>query len=98
MATINVNIDSNLRIRNVFEPPIRVEFEDEEVTLKDVLQKLKNMYPFLRFIEKGEMGDDLRHLYLNGENHFNFSEGLKRKVAEGDTVHVEAYLDPLAGG
>ncbi|HNQ64205.1 MAG TPA: hypothetical protein PLX88_05955 [Syntrophorhabdaceae bacterium] len=95
---INVNIDSNLRIRNVFEPPIRIDFDNEDVTLRDVLLKLKNMYPYLRFIEKGEMGDDLRHLYLNGENHFNFSEGLNRKVSEDDTVHVEAYLDPLAGG
>ena len=44
------------------------------------------------------MGDDLHHLYLNGENHFSFSEGLKKKVNEGDTVRVEAYMDPLAGG
>ncbi len=95
---INVNIDSNIKIPNVFEPPIKIDFNNDEITLRDVLLKLKNMYPYLRFIEKGEMGDDLRHLYLNGENHFNFSEGLNRKVAENDTVRVEAYLDPLAGG
>jgi hypothetical protein len=44
------------------------------------------------------MGDDLRHLYLNGESHFSFPEGLKRKINEGDTVLVEVYMDPLAGG
>ncbi len=54
--------------------------------------------PHLKFIAKGEMGDDLRHVYLNGESHFTFSEGLSRKLSEGDTVLVEAYMDPLAGG
>jgi hypothetical protein len=52
----------------------------------------------LKFIERGEMGDDLRHLYLNGESHFSFPEGLNRTIREGDTVLVEAYMDPLAGG
>lgn len=95
---IKVRVDSNLRIKNVFEPPLDVELKDNENTLKDVLGKLAEKYPYLRFVEKGEMGDDLHHLYLNGENHFSFPEGLKKKVNEGDTVRVEAYMDPLAGG
>jgi hypothetical protein len=95
---IKVKVDSNLRIKNVFEPPLDVELQDNENTLKDVLQKLSGIYPYLRFIEKEEMGDDLRHLYLNGESHFSFHEGLKKKISEGDTVLVEAYMDPLAGG
>ena len=95
---VKVKVDSNLRIRNVFEPPLEIELGNSENTLKDVLGKLSEKYPYLRFIEKGEMGDDLRHLYLNGESHFSFPEGLKRKIIEGDTVHVEAYMDPLAGG
>lgn len=95
---IKVKIDSNLTIKNVFEPPLEMELGDGEDTLKDVLRKLSGMYPYLRFIERDEMGDDLRHLFLNGESHFSFPEGLKRKVIEGDTVKVEAYMDPLAGG
>ncbi|HNS13878.1 MAG TPA: hypothetical protein PKM08_00965 [Syntrophorhabdaceae bacterium] len=95
---IKVKVESNLRIANVFEPPLDMELQDGENTLQDVLQRLYEMYPYLRFIDKGEMGDDLRNLYLNGKSHFIFSEGLKRKVNEGDTVRVEAYMDPLAGG
>ena len=95
---VRVKVDSNLRIKNVFEPPLDLELQIDQNTLKDVLQKLSAMYPPLKFIEKGEMGDDLRHLYLNGESHFSFPEGLKRTVSEGDTVMVEAYMDPLAGG
>ncbi|MBN2124432.1 MAG: hypothetical protein JW821_09090 [Deltaproteobacteria bacterium] len=95
---VRVKVDSNLRIKDVFEPPLDLELQIDQNTLKDVLQTLSAMYPPLRFIEKGEMGDDLRHLYLNGESHFSFPEGLKRKVREGDTVLVEAYMDPLAGG
>ena len=95
---IKVKVDSNLKIKNVFEPPLELELKDDENTLKDVLGKLAEKYPYLRFIEKGEMGDDLRHLYLNGQSHFSFSEGLKKELIEGDTVLVEAYMDPLAGG
>lgn len=95
---IKVKVDSNLRIKNVFEPPLQMDLKDGENTLKDVLQKLSAMYPYLKFIEQGEMGDDLRHLYLNGESHFSFPEGLKKKINEGDTVLVEVYMDPLAGG
>jgi hypothetical protein len=92
---VNVEIDSRLPLKN---PPREVDLPDGENTLKDVLQRLSTLYPYLRFVERGEMGDDLRHLYLNGESHFAFPEGLKRKVAEGDTVLVEAYMEPLAGG
>jgi molybdopterin converting factor small subunit len=95
---IKVKVDSNLKIKNVFEPPLELELKDDENTLKDVLGKLAEKYPYLRFIEKGEMGDDLRHLYVNGQSHFSFSEGLKKELTEGDTVLVEAYMDPLAGG
>ncbi|MDD5008786.1 MAG: hypothetical protein PHU49_10605 [Syntrophorhabdaceae bacterium] len=95
---VKVRIDSNLRIKNVFEPPLEVELNNGENTLKDVLQRLYEMYPYLKFIDRGEMGDDLRNLFLNGESHFTFSEGLKKKINDGDTVHVEAYMDPLAGG
>jgi hypothetical protein len=95
---IKVKVDSNLRIKNVFEPPLEMELGDGEATLKDVLQRLKVLYPYLKFVEEGEMGDDLRHLYLNGESHFSFPEGLKKRIMEGDNVLVEAYMDPLAGG
>jgi len=95
---IKVKVESNLRIANVFEPPLDMELQDGENTLQDVLQRIYEMYPYLRFIDKGEMGDDLRNLYLNGKSHFIFSEGLKKRVNEGDTVRVEAYMDPLAGG
>ena len=95
---IHVKVDSNLRIPNVFEPPLKVEMDQEEASLRDVLQRLAAMYPHLKFIEKGEMGDDLRHVYLNGKSHFTFPAGLSKKISEGDTVLVEAYMDPLAGG
>jgi hypothetical protein len=94
---VKIIIDSNLRIKNNFEPPIEMELEPDKNELRDVLQKLTVMYPPLRFIERGEMGDDLHHLYLNEESHFSFSEGLKKKVKDGDTLLVEAYMEPLDG-
>ncbi len=56
------------------------------------------MYPYLKFINQGEMGDDLRQLFLNGKIHFSFSEGLQKKINDGDPALMEAYLNPLAGG
>lgn len=50
---IKVKVDSNLRIKNVFEPPLQMDLKDGENTLKDVLQKLSAMYPYLKFIERG---------------------------------------------
>jgi molybdopterin converting factor small subunit len=96
---IRVKVDSNLRIKNVFEPPLELEMSQDENTLKDVLGKLSEQYPYLRFLAKGEMGDDPPFTCtLNGESHFSFPEGLNRKITEGDTVRVDAYMDPLAGG
>lgn len=93
-----VTVDSNMRIKYVFELPLEIELQDDEHTLQDVLQRLAALYPYSRFIEKGEMADDLRHLFLNRESHFSFSEGLKKEIHDGDTILVEAYMDPLAGG
>ncbi len=93
-----VTVDANLSIKNVFEPPLQIELGDGRHTLGDVLQALSRMCPFLRFVEKGQMGDDLRHVFVNGESHFSFPTGLKREIHDGDTIRVEAYMDPLAGG
>jgi hypothetical protein len=92
---IKVKIDSSLPLKN---PLQEMDIPEGENSLMEVLQKLSGMYPYLRFVERGEMGDDLHHLYLNGESHFSFAEGLKRGVKEGDTVLVKAYMEPLAGG
>jgi len=95
---IKVKIDSNVRKKSALEPPMEIELKGCENTLEDVLEKLSDMYPDLKLIENGEMGDDLGQLFLNGEGHFSFSEGLKKKISEGDTVQAEVYIDVLAGG
>ena len=80
---IKVKVDSNLRIKNVFEPPLLMDLQEGENTLKDVLQKLSGMYPYLKFIERGEMGDDLRHIYLKWRKSFFISRGDKEKDQRG---------------
>lgn len=94
---MKVTVDSNLRIQNSFEPPIQMELALDKNALQDVLQTLSEMVPCLSLIDQGGMGEDLRHLYLNGRSHFSFSEGLKKKINEGDTILVEAYLEPIDG-
>jgi hypothetical protein len=94
---MKIRVDSNLRIENIFQPPLQLVLDAGLTSLGDVLQKLCEMCPSLKFIEQGEMGEDLRYLYLNGESHFSFSEGLKKKIQEGDTVLVEVYMEPRDG-
>ena len=50
---IKVKVDSNLRIKNVFEPPMEVELKDEENTLKDVLGKARGKIPVPEIYRKG---------------------------------------------
>lgn len=95
---MKVKVDSNLRIYNVFEPPVELELQDDNNSFRDLLQILSEKYPFMKFLNSGEMGDDLRHVFLNGESHFSFPEGLNKRIKEGDNVRVEVYMDPLAGG
>ena len=42
------------------------------------------------------MGDDLRQVYSMDKVIFLFPKVTERFL--GDTVHVEAYMEPLAGG
>lgn len=95
---VNVKVESNLKVKNLFEPPFSLKLNEGENSLLGLLKKLATMYPYLRFTERGEMGDDLRHIYINGVSHFNLTEGLMKKIDDGDTVFVETYMDPLAGG
>ncbi|MDR3568986.1 MAG: hypothetical protein P4L43_13235 [Syntrophobacteraceae bacterium] len=94
---MKIRVDSNLRIENIFQPPLEMVLDGANNRLSDVLEKLCDMCPPLKFIEEGEMGEDLRYLYLNGESHFSFSEGLGKKINEGDIVLVEAYMEPRDG-
>jgi len=93
-----VKIESNLKIRNLFEPPFILNLDETDDDLLAVLKKLSTLYPFLRFTENSEMGDDIRHVYINGISHFDLPEGLRKKILDGDTIFVETYMDPLAGG
>ncbi len=95
---VNVKVESNIKIKNLFEPPFMLQLNDGEDNIMGLLKKLSHMYPYLRFIERGEMGDDLRHIYINGISHFNLPEGLMKRIDDGDTVFVETFMDPLAGG
>ena len=94
---MKITIESNLWIQNTFEPPMELELGPETGELRDVLQKLSGIYPTLRLIDHGEMGEDLHYLYLNGESHFSFSEGLRKKINTGDTIMLETYLEPIDG-
>ncbi|HOP85455.1 MAG TPA: hypothetical protein PKZ54_03125 [Syntrophorhabdaceae bacterium] len=96
--TRKVKIESNLKIKNLFEPPFILNLDGTDDDLLAVLKKLSTSYPFLRFTENGEMGDDIRYVYINGISHFDLPEGLRTKVFDGDKIFVETYMDPLAGG
>ena len=72
---IKVKVDSNLQIKNVFEPPLEMDLRNGENTLQDLLQKLSAKYPYLKFLERGEMGMTCATFTLTGRAIFHFPKG-----------------------
>ncbi len=95
---VTVKLTSNLISSGGVAIPAQIELEKDGSTVLDLLQKLNERFPHLKLINNGEMGEDLRYVYVNGVDHFSLKEGLKTKLKESDEVHVEIFMEPLAGG
>ncbi len=95
---MKVTLDSNLSIKNVFEPPTELQFNGDIVTLKDLLEKVNELCRGVELLKEGALGDDVRNILLNGKDYFFIPEGLNTALKEGDSVNIEIYMEPLGGG
>lgn len=78
--------------------PTEIELENGRDTILDLLKRLNELFPHLKLTSNSDMGEDLRHVYVNGVSHFNLPSGLKTRLNQSDVVHVEIFMEPLAGG
>lgn len=95
---MKVIVDSNFVIKNVFEPPVELPFKGITFTLRDLLEKVDDMCASIQLLKDGELGDDVRNIFLNGKDHFSLPKRLGTPLKEGDRVNVEIYMEPLGGG
>jgi hypothetical protein len=95
---LRLKIDSNIRVANRFEPPIEVEFDGEDVTAGQLLKYLDDKMEFIAFSKRGEMGEDVKHVHINGDDLFRMPRGLSTPLKDGDRVRVDIFMEPLAGG
>lgn len=95
---MRVIVDSNLFMKNVFEPPLTLHFERSSITLRDLLEKLSDMCVSIEFLLGRDLGNDVRELSVNEKNYFLLQHGLNSPLKEGDKVTMEIYMDPITGG
>ena len=94
---MKILLDSNLMIKNVFEPPLEWHFEGDSISLRTLLQKVKERCASLKILQDGEEGDDVRNILINGKDYFLIGR-LDAILNDRDRVALEIYLDPLGGG
>ena len=95
---MRVTVESNLSIKNMFEPPLELHIEENACTLRDLLKKLDKMCPLLEFFRDGMPGENVNGLLVNGKPHRLLPCGLSSELTDGDKVKLEVTLEPLWGG
>ncbi len=96
---MRVLVDSNITVKNIFEPPVELNFkEDRATTLKDVLLEIGKQCSVVQLVRDGGLGEDVRNIFLNGTDYFSLPNRLATLLNEGDKVEIEIYMEPLGGG
>jgi len=95
---MKVIVDSNIIIKNAFEPPVELHLKDQCATLKDVLKAIDQRCAVIQLLKDGELGEDVRNIFLNGTDYFSLPERLGTIMNEDDKVEIEIYMEPLGGG
>lgn len=91
---MKVTIDSNVTIYGVFQPPIDVELQEPENTLRSLLKGLSDLCKSVDFISGGEIGSDIQKVLVNDEESYSLDTALH----DGDKVTVVVEMAPLGGG
>jgi hypothetical protein len=96
---MQVTVESNLHISNIFEPPLTLDLEGRSPVLRDALQELANRCRSVQFVQDdGRAGDDVNNILLNGNDYYSLAQGLNTPLQQNDMISVEIYMDPLGGG
>ena len=91
---MKVIVDSNMTIYGMFQPPIDVELQEPENTLRSLLKGLSGLCQSVDFISRGEIGSDIQKVLVNDEESYSLDAALH----DGDKVTVVVEMAPLGGG
>ena len=95
---MEVIIESNLHITDVFEPPVEIRVPEETI-LKDLLMDLSDRYLSIKLLnEKGQLDPDIEELTLNDKDFFALKKGLKTHLKDGDRIRFQIQMVQIGGG
>lgn len=95
---VRVSLSTNLVPYGKVIIPREIELDEENSTVLDLLNQINRIFPHLKLVDDGKMGEDLRYVYVNEVSHFDLPMGLMTRLKDGDKVHAEIFMEPLAGG
>ena len=91
---MKVIVDSNMTIYGEFHPPLEIELNKSEATLKELLEALSKRCQSVEFTRDNEMGSDVQTILVNDREQIHPDARLK----DGDRVMVVVEMAPLGGG
>jgi len=95
---MKITVDSNLMIKNIFEPPISIQFTKKEVNLRELIKRLGDICYMIEFLFGSELGNDVNKLTLNNTNFLILPHGLNTPLKDGDVIYVDILWDSITGG
>lgn len=98
-GNMKIIITSNVKVAGVFEPPVELDFDAEDITIAEALMRLSETCGSIEFLRKdGALGNDIQELFVNGKSVFGIEKGIQSKLADGDGVFLLLSLQLLGGG
>ena len=95
---MKITVDSNLLIKNIFEPPISIHFKEKEVSLRELIKRLGDICYMIEFLFGNELGNDVNKLTVNNTNFLMLPQGLNTTLKDGDVIYVDILWDSITGG
>lgn len=95
---VNVLVDANFTIIGRFTPPLTIDLEESNATLKNLLLLIQEMVPHINVLNNSEFGDDIEDILLNGTSIFTIPDPLSVSLKAGDAIYIRFTNAPLGGG
>ncbi len=91
---MKIQVDSNMTIYGEFQPPVEIELNKPDATLKELLEALSKRCQSVEFTRDNELGSDVQTILVNDKEQIHPDAHLK----DGDWVMVVIEMAPLGGG
>ena len=83
-----------MTIYGEFQPPVEIELNGPETTLKELMDALSKRCKSVEFTTDNELGSDIQTVIVNDKEQIH----LDARLNDGDRVMVVVEMAPLGGG